>query len=144
MAEKVIGLRIQLNGIDTVVNDVKTLETELRKAKQDLEDIALNFGTNSENFKKLNTEVINTEGQLRKIKDVSQKISPEKSIEGFSKLGAGISGSFAAATAAVSLFGSKSEDVQKAAAAAQNLLTFALGVRSAAEVRSGAITVAKL
>jgi hypothetical protein len=143
MAEAVIGLRIQLNGIDTVVNDVKTLETELKKAKQDLEDIALNFGTNSESFKKLNTEVIKTEGQLRKVKDVSQKISPEKSIEGFSKLGAGISGSFAAATAAVSLFGNKSEEVQKAAATAQNLLTFALGVRSAAEVRSGAITVAK-
>ena len=143
MAENVIGLRIQLNGINTVVNDVKTLETELRKAKEDLEDIALNFGTNSESFKKLNTEVIKTEGQLRKVKDVSQKITPEKSIEGFSKLGAGISASFAAATAAVSLFGGKSESVQKAAADAQNLLTIALSIRSAAEVRSGAITVAK-
>jgi hypothetical protein len=143
MAEPVVGLRIQLNGIDKVVTDVKTLETELRKAKEDLEDIALNFGTNSESFKKLNAEVIKTEKELRKIKDVSQKITPEKSIEGFSKLGAGISASFAAATAAVSLFGNESEAVQKAATDAQNLLTIALSIRGAAEVVTGAQIVAK-
>jgi len=143
MAEAIVGLRIQLNGIDKVVTDVKTLETELKKAKEDLEDIALNFGTNSESFKKLNTEVIKTEAELRKVKDVSQKISPEKSIEGFSKLGAGISSSFAAATAAVSLFGNESEAVQKAATDAQNLLTIALSIRGIAEVRTGAQIVAK-
>ena len=41
MAEPIIGLRIQLNGIDTVVNDVKVLEQELRKAKEDLIDIGI-------------------------------------------------------------------------------------------------------
>jgi hypothetical protein len=143
MAEPIIGLRIQLNGIDSVVNDVKTLETELRKAKEDLTEIGINFGVNSENFKKLKNEVVETEGKLNKVKTAVQGISPEKSIEGFSKLGAGISSGFAAATAAVSLFGSKSESVQKAAADAQNLLTIALSIRGLAEVRTGALIVAK-
>ena len=143
MAEPIVGLRIQLNGIDKVITDVKTLETELKKANEDLQDIALNFGTDSESFKKLNAEINVTSKELKKIKDVSQKISPEKSIEGFSKLGAGISSSFAAATAAVSLFGNESEAVQKAATDAQNLLTIALSIRGAAEVVTGAQIVAK-
>ena len=143
MAEPIIGLRIQLNGIDTVVNDVKVLEQELRKAKEDLIDIGINFGTNSENFKKLKNEVVDTEAKLNKVKTAVQGISPEKSIEGFSKLGAGISSSFAAATAAVSLFGNESEAVQKAATQAQNLLTIALSIRGIAEVRVGAQIVAK-
>lgn len=143
MAEPIIGLRIQLNGVDTVINDVKTLEQELTKAKQDLVDIGINFGTNSENFKKLKNEVVDTEGKLNRVKNAVQGISPEKSIEGFSKLGAGISSSFAAATAAVSLFGNESEAVQKAATQAQNLLTIALSIRGIAEVRVGAQIVAK-
>lgn len=143
MAEPIVGLRIQLNGIDTVINDVKVLEQELTKAKQDLVDIGINFGTNSENFKKLKNEVVDTEAKLNKVKTAVQGISPEKSIEGFSKLGAGISSSFAAATAAVSLFGNESESVQKAATQAQNLLTIALSIRGIAEVRTGAQIVAK-
>ena len=63
MAEPIIGLRIQLNGIDTVVNDVKVLEQELRKAKEDLIDIGINFGTNSENFKKLKNEIDELKGK---------------------------------------------------------------------------------
>jgi hypothetical protein len=58
-------------------------------------------------------------------------------------LGAGISSSFAAATAAVSLFGKESESVQKAATQAQNLLTIALSIRGIAEVKTGALIVAK-
>ena len=39
MAEKTIGIRIQLNGIDTVITDIKTLENEIRKAKEDLKQV---------------------------------------------------------------------------------------------------------
>lgn len=143
MSERVIGLRIQLNGLDTVITDVKTLEDELKKAKEDLKDIALNFGIDSSSFKELKTEIVAAEGELTKLNKAVESVSAERQIEGFSKLGAGISSGFAAATAAVSLFGKESESVQKAATDAQNLLTIALSIRGLAEVKTGAQIVAK-
>ena len=143
MAEKTIGIRLQLNGLNTVITDIKTLETEIKKAKEDLKDIGLNFGIDSSSFKQLKNEIVEAEKYLNRLNKSVESVSNERQIEGFSKLGAGISSSFAAATAAVSLFGKESEDVQKAATEAQNLLTIALSLRGIMEVKTGAQIVAK-
>ena len=139
MAEKVIGLRIQLNGLNTVITDIQTLENEIRKAKEDLKQVEIGGPI----FSQLAKEISQAETKLLGLQDAAKGISKEKTLEGFGKLGAGISSSFAAATAAVSLFGKESESVQKAATQAQNLLTIALSVRGIAEVRTGALIVAK-
>ena len=139
MAENVIGLRIQLNGINTVITDIKTLENEIRKAKEDLREVEIGGPI----FNQLAKEISQAETKLLGLQDAAKGISKEKTLEGFGKLGAGISSSFAAATAAVSLFGKESESVQKAATQAQNLLTIALSIRGIAEVRTGALIVAK-
>lgn len=139
MAEKTIGIRIQLNGIDTVITDIKTLENEIRKAKEDLKQVEIGGPI----FKKLATEISQAETKLQGLQDAAKGISKEKTLEGFGKLGAGISSSFAAATAAVSLFGKESESVQKAATDAQNLLTIALSLRGIAEISTGAQIVAR-
>ena len=139
MAEKVIGLRIQLNGLNTVITDIKTLENEIRKAKEDLKEVEIG----GDIFNQLSKEISQAETKLIGLQDAAKGISKEKTLEGFGKLGAGISSSFAAATAAVSLFGKESESVQKAATQAQNLLTIALSIRGIAEVKTGAQIVAK-
>jgi hypothetical protein len=139
MAEKVIGLRIQLNGLNTVITDIKTLENEIRKAKEDLKEVEIG----GDIFNQLSKEISQAETKLIGLQDAAKGISKEKTLEGFGKLGAGISSSFAAATAAVSLFGKESESVQKAATQAQNLLTIALSIRGIAEVKTGALIVAK-
>ena len=139
MAERVIGLRIQLNGLNTVITDIKTLENEIRKAKEDLKEVEIGGPI----FNQLAKEISQAETKLIGLQDAAKGISKEKTLEGFGKLGAGISSSFAAATAAVSLFGKESESVQKAATQAQNLLTIALSIRGIAEVKTGAQIVAK-
>jgi hypothetical protein len=139
MAEKVIGLRIQLNGLNTVITDIQTLETEIRKAKEDLKQVEIG----GDIFNQLSREIREAETKLIGLQDAAKGITKEKSLEGFGKLGAGISSSFAAATAAVSLFGKESESVQKAATQAQNLLTIALSVRGIAEIKVGADIVAR-
>jgi hypothetical protein len=139
MAEKSIGIRIQLNGLNTVISDIKTLEDEIRKAKEDLKQVEIGGAI----FNQLSKEISQAETKLQSLTEASRGISKEKTLEGFGKLGAGISSSFAAATAAVSLFGKESESVQKAAVQAQNLLTIALSIRGVAEVKTGAQIVAK-
>jgi hypothetical protein len=139
MAEKTIGIRIQLNGLNTVITDIKTLENEIRKAKEDLKEVEIGGPI----FNQLAKEISQAETKLMGLQDTARGLSKEKTLEGFGKLGAGISSSFAAATAAVSLFGSESESVQKAATQAQNLLTIALSLRGVAEIKTGADIVAR-
>jgi hypothetical protein len=139
MSEKIIGLRIQLNGLNTIITDIQTLENEIRKAKEDLKQVEIGGPI----FNQLAKEISQAETKLIDLQDAAKGISKEKALEGFGKLGAGISSSFAAATAAVSLFGKESDAVQKAATQAQNLLTIALSIRGIAEVKTGAQIVAK-
>jgi hypothetical protein len=139
MAEKTIGIKIQLNGINAVVKDIETFERILKEAKEDLKQIPIG----EKNFKDLTKEIANAEGQLRNLTEAQRGLTSEKASEGLSKFGSGIASSFAAATAAVGLFGQESEDVSKAAADAQNLLTLALSIRGIAEIKTGAAIVAK-
>lgn len=139
MAEKTIGIRINLNGMNTVIQDIETFEKLLAEAKSDLKQIPVG----EENFRKLSQEIAAAQGQLNALNRQTEGLSPEKISEGFGKLAGGITSSFAAATAAVSLFGGESEAVQKAATQAQNLLTIALSVRGIMEVKTGAQIVAR-
>jgi hypothetical protein len=139
MAEKTIGLRIQLNGLNAVVKDIQTFETEIRKAKEDLKQVEIG----SKVFNQLSQEIGLAESQLLGLIQSTKRLTKEREIEGIGKLGQGIASSFAAATAAVSLFGVKDEGVMKAAADAQNLLTLALSARGIAEVKLGAQLVAR-
>jgi hypothetical protein len=139
MAEKTIGLRIQLNGLNAVVKDIQTFETEIRKAKEDLKQVEIG----SKVFNQLQQEIGLAESQLLGLIQSTKRLTKEREIEGIGKLGQGIASSFAAATAAVSLFGVKDEGVMKAAADAQNLLTLALSARGIAEIKLGAQLVAR-
>jgi len=139
MAEKTIGLRIQLNGLTAVVKDIQTFENEIKKAREDLKQVEIG----SKVFNQLSQEIGLAETQLLGLITSTKRLTKEREIEGIGKLGQGIASSFAAATAAVSLFGVKDEGVMKAAQDAQNLLTIALSARGIAEIKLGAQLVAR-
>ena len=136
---KVIGLQIQLNGVSGVVKDIKTFETEIKKAKEDLKELEIG----SDLFIQLQQEIGLAETQLLSLIQSTKRLTREREIEGIGKLGQGIASSFAAAQASIALFGTETEEVSKAAADAQNLLTLALSARGLAEVRLGAQLVAR-
>lgn len=138
MAERKIGLRIELNGFKGVITNMKQLEDEIRKAKEDLQELEIG-GTL---FKQLTGEISRAETELGKLRKQTEGISVEKQVEGYGKLAAGITGGFAAASAAMALFGSDTEEMSKAAVQAQNLITLALSARSLAELKTGVSIVA--
>ena len=139
MAERTIGLRIELNGFKGVVSSIKQLEEELNKAKQDLNEIEIG----SAQFKELSQQISAADGKLQNLRKSSEGIGLEKQLEGYGKLAGGITSSFAAAQAAVALFGVESEAVTKAATQAQNLLTLGLAARGIQELGVGAQIVAR-
>jgi len=138
MAEKQIGLRININGVNTVVTQIEQLETLLKEAQQDLKQLEIG----SPLFKELSGQIAIAQGELEKLNQSSKAITPERQVEGYSKFAAGVTSSFAAATAAVQLFGAESDEVSKATAQAQNLLTLALSARGIAELKTGVQIVA--
>jgi DNA repair exonuclease SbcCD ATPase subunit len=134
-----IGLRIKLNGLNTVVKDIGTLESELKKAKEDLKELEIG----SDLFKELSQEIQIVETRLSDLGKATEKVDTTKFAEGFTKLVGGITSGFAAATAAINLFSDDTDAAAEAAADAQNLLTIALSIRGVAEIKTGAAIVAK-
>jgi hypothetical protein len=133
-----IGLRITLGGTSEVINDIKQLEAALSKARQQLKGLAIG----SEDFKKLSNEIKNADSQLKNLNEKAQGIKFEKKLQQFTQLGSTITASFAAAQAAIGLFGGESEKVAEAAAKAQNLLTIALVARELATAGTTLKTIA--
>lgn len=124
-----IALNIVLNGIPTAVGSLKQFEETLAQARIELSNLTI--GSNQ--FKKLSSEIKTADNTLRELKKRTEGKDLEGRLGDFGKLGGAIGGSFAAATAAVQLFGDGSEESLKAVTQAQNALTIGLAARGAAE-----------
>jgi len=138
MATNTIGLKIELNGFSGVITNIKQLEDELRKAKEDLKELEIG----GKNFTILTGEIKKAETELMNLNRAAKGLSVQEKFEKFAKIGAAVTSSFAAAQAAVSLFGSDSEKMSEAAVKAQNLLTIALTAREIAQASVAATTIA--
>jgi len=134
--EQVIGLRVQLNGMNTVIQDVETFEKLLREAKEDLKQIPIG----SKNFKDLQREIKQAEGQLGRLTNEQQTL--KKEFKDFSQIGTAITSAFAGAAAAISLMGGESEEVTKAQKIASQALTVVLSAQAIAQTKLGGQTIA--
>lgn len=126
---KTIGLRVELDGVEVVVSSIKQLETEIGRARERLS--GLNIGTDE--FKKLSGQIQNADSKLKDLKKSAEGLESVQQAEAFAKVAGGITTAFAAAQAAVQLFGAESEEVTQAVAKAQQVLTIAIAARGIAE-----------
>ena len=137
-----IALTLTLNGVQQTIQTITQLEETLNQARSSLSKLTIG----SSEFKKLQKEIQMADTALKNMRKSSEGIELEKQIGDFAKLGATITGGFAAAQAAMSLFGNESTQVAEAAAKAQQTLTIALFARDAAEgalaVKTVALTIA--
>ena len=134
--EQVIGLRIKLNGMDTVIQDIDTFEQLLKEAREDLRQIPIG----SNNFKELSKEIKQAEGQLGKLTNEQKQLKTE--FKDFSQIGTAITSAFAGAAAAISLMGGESEEVTKAQKIASQALTVVLSAQAVAQTKLGGQTIA--
>ena len=132
-----IALTFTVNGVEQTIKTIGDLETAVRQAKQELS--GLDIG--SKEFDALRVKVREADNTLKNLQETIEGKKIEETIGRYAKVGSAITGSFAAAQAAVSLFGTESEEITKAATQAQNLLTFALVGREVAEGGVAASTI---
>ena len=129
-----IALNIVLNGVPQAISNLTQFEEVLISARSQLSELEIG----SVAFKKLSGEIKTADNSLRQLKKQTEGKDLEGRLGDFGKLGGAIGSSFAAATAAIQLFGDGSEDSLKAVTSAQNALTIAFAARGVAE---GAVVV---
>jgi hypothetical protein len=133
-----IGLRITIGGVTESISNIKQLEDAITKARNKLSGLSIG----SSEFKQLTNEINTAQSSLKDLNKAAEGLESGKKLEAFARVGGAITSSFAAAQAAVTLFGGDSEKVAEAASKAQNLLTIVLTARSVAEGVAGLRTVA--
>lgn len=87
---------------------------ELKSKAKELRDQIENTPIGSAKFKQLSAEIKKTEGAVGHLEQELKSLNPEQAADGFLKAGEAIAGSFAVAQGAMALFGSQSEEVEKA------------------------------
>lgn len=128
MAKK-ISLQLEINGVKQSVSSIDDLEKSISDLKNQLKGVDIG----SKEFERLSGEIRKAQNFAE---DLNENLKPqelEKRVGAYAKVGSAIVSSFAAAQATISLFGEESEDVARAAAQAQAVLTIALTAREAAE-----------
>ena len=132
-----IALTLTIDGVQQTITTISQLETAIKAAKEQLAGLEIG----SVEFKNLSTQIRQADSALQNLNENIAGKKLAENIERYAKIGSAITGSFAAAQAAISLFGNESEEIARASAQAQNLLTIALVGR---EVAEGAVAASTL
>lgn len=122
-------LDLKINGVDTTINSINELEEALKASKAEMSSLAL--GTKE--FENAASNIRKIDGALKEVKLQTEGVNTKQLAGSFAKLGETVAGSFAIATNAAELFGSKSEDVSKAQVKAQQAIAVVMGARAVAE-----------
>lgn len=133
MAKK-ISLQLEIGGVKQSISSIDELENAIKQANDELKGLEIGSAA----FNKLSGQIKNAKNTAEDLQESLKGQDLEKRVGAYAKVGSAIVGSFAAAQSAISLFGSESEDVARAAAKAQAVLTIALTAR---EVAEGAVAV---
>jgi len=129
MATNTIALKLVIDGTETAIKSMDDLKLAIRQGEEQLGKLELG----SQAYKKLATEIKGAKSQLEDLDEGLKGLDLEKRVGLYAKIGSAVASSFAGAQAAVALFGGEAEEISKAAAKAQNLLTIALTAREVAE-----------
>ena len=136
MADKVI-----LN-IDTgnSVNNIRDIENELAKLREDIKDVEIG----SDAFKEMATKIQNAESKVKTLNKQMEGLEPQQKAEAFLKMGEGIAGSFAVASGAMAIFGAESERMQELQTRVQGAIAIAMGVRMISEAALQSVTARRV
>jgi hypothetical protein len=114
-----IALTITLNGVEQSVSSINELEAALRTAREELSGLEIG----SDSFKKLSREISEADTKLKQLNNTAKGSQINKTLDNTLKAGRLIASSFGAATAALGLFGVKSETLAQAQVRALQALT---------------------
>lgn len=111
---------------------IKSIKTELKEAKADAIAMARAFGENSKEANLAASKVAKLTDEVEDLGLKIKSLNPDK-FQRLATLGQGIASGFAAATGAVALFGSESEELNKTMIKLQSAIAISQGVQGFAD-----------
>ncbi len=133
MAEEIVGLKVVVNGGETVSKTVGSIKQQLREAQQEVVQLSAKFGATSKEA----IEAAKRAGELKDAigdaKALTDAFNPDAKFKAFSSSIAGVASGFAALQGAMGLFGTESEEVQKTLLKVQSAMAISQGLQSVGE-----------
>lgn len=113
--------------LDIIINAANSAQTvgELKQSLKDIHKAIAQVGPDSKEFEKLTIAAGKVKGEMMDLKSQIKALDPNNRFATFGKVLGGVANGFGAATAAAALFGSESEDLQKALLKVQAAMAFA-------------------
>lgn len=133
MANTVIAASLTLDSTQATTS-VKSFRTELRNAQNNLIQIQEQFGETSVQATAAARAVAGLRDRMNDARAIADAFNPDAKFQAFSKVLQGAAGGVAALTGAMALFGSESQDVQKALLKVQGALALSQGLSQIGEL----------
>lgn len=129
MANTVISASLKLDGKEAN-KSVKSFKQELREANEDLIKIQGQFGATSKEALAAAKRVADLRDSVQEAKEVSDLFDPGAKFQVFGNVLRTVAGGFSALTGTMAIFGSQSEDVEKALLKVQGALALTEGLNT--------------
>ena len=116
--------------LEVKYDSVKNLKTQLREAQQEVQMLAEKFGATSREATEAAIKAAKLKDAIGDAKALTDAFNPDAKFNALSGALGGVAGGFSAVQGAMGLFGSESENVQKALLKVQSAMALSQGINS--------------
>jgi hypothetical protein len=116
--------------LEVKTDSVKNLKTQLREAQQEVQVLAEKFGATSREATEAAKKAAKLKDAIGDAKALTDAFNPDAKFNALSGALSGVAGGFSAVQGAMGLFGSESENVQKALLKVQSAMALSQGINS--------------
>lgn len=127
--KKIIDLEVQSNADQAI----GSLRTQLRQAQQEVAALSDKFGATSREAVEAAKRAAELKDRIGDAKALTDAFNPDAKFKALSSSLSGVAGGFAAVQGAMGLFGSQSEDVEKALLKVQSAMALSQGLQAVGE-----------
>lgn len=130
---EIVGVKLQINGGDTVSKTVGSIKQQLREAQKEVTELSAKFGATSKEAIEAAKRAAELKDAIGDAKALTDAFNPDAKFKAFSASVAGVASGFAALQGAMGLFGSESEEVQKTLLKVQSAMAISQGLQAVGE-----------
>ena len=116
--------------LEIKTDSVKSLKTQLREAQQEVQVLAEKFGATSREATEAAKKAAKLKDAIGDAKALTDAFNPDAKFNALTQSLGGVAGGFSAVQGAMGLFGSESENVQKALLKVQSAMALSQGINS--------------
>ena len=116
--------------LEVKTDSVKSLKTQLREAQQEVQVLAEKFGATSREATEAAKKAAKLKDAIGDAKALTDAFNPDAKFNALTQSLGGVAGGFSAVQGAMGLFGSESENVQKALLKVQSAMALSQGINS--------------